>query len=110
MVASQVFGGTTVPRAIQTILALTLIGALSGCFGPDYGPTYGYPTYGYSPYSYGVPVYARGYAPTFAVHHPWEEHHGKGHHESFYHGPPAPRVAGPHYGPHPSGPHDHDHH
>ena len=45
MVASQVFGGTTVPRAIQTILALTLIGALSGCFGPDYGPTYGYPTY-----------------------------------------------------------------
>jgi hypothetical protein len=122
MAAPQLCGATTLLRTIQAILALTLMSALSGCFGPDYGPTYGYPTYGYSPYSYGVPVYAGGYAPTFAVHHPWEEHHGEGHHESFYHSPPAPRLPGPHvgYGPHPSGPHaggphpagphDHEHH
>jgi hypothetical protein len=99
--------------SIQTILALSLIGGLVGCFGPDYGPTYGYPTYGYSPYSYGVPVYARGYSPVFAVHHPWEEHHGEGHHETFYHGPPeTPHFAGPHggAGPHPGGAHDGGHH
>jgi len=88
-----------VRHSIQAILVVSLAWALVGCFGPDYGPTYGYPTYGYSPYSYGVPVYARGYAPVFTVHHPWEEHHGEGHHESFYHGPAeAPHQAGPHAG------------
>ena len=81
--------------SIQTILVLSLLCGLGGCFGPDYGPTYGYPTTGYSPYSYGLPVYARGYAPAFTVHHPWEEHHGAGHHESFYRGPAeAPHFAG----------------
>jgi hypothetical protein len=80
--------------SIQTILLLCIVGGLGGCYGPDYGPTYGYPTNGFSPYSYGVPVYARGYAPTFDVHHPWEEHHGEGHHESFFRGPvEAPHVA-----------------
>jgi len=84
-----------VRRSIQTILALGLIVGLMGCFGPDYGPTYGYPTHGYSPYSYGVPVYARGYAPGFTEHHPWEEHHGEGHHQSFFRAPvEAPHVAG----------------
>jgi hypothetical protein len=83
-----------VRRSIQAIFVLSMLCGLAGCFGPDYGPTYGYPTTGYSPYSYGLPVYARGYAPVFTVHHPWEEHHEQGHHESFYHGPaPAPRVA-----------------
>ena len=83
-------------RLIQSILVVSLISRLGGCLGPDYGPTYGYPTYGYSPYSYGVPVYARGYAPDFTVHHPWEEHHAAGHHESFYHAPPAaPQFARP---------------
>ena len=92
-------GTRTVRRSIQIILVVSLISGLVGCFGPDFGPTYGYPTYGYSPYSYGVPVYAGGYAPNFVVHHPWEEHHGGGHHESFYHGPPvAPHFAGAHPG------------
>ena len=50
---------------------------LLGCFGPDYGPSYGRLIAGYSPYSYGWPVYAYGYTPTFVVHHPWEEHHAK---------------------------------
>lgn len=81
-------------RSIQAILVLSLLCGLSGCFGPDYSPSYGYPGYGYSPYSYGFPVYTSGYAPTFIVHHPWEEHHIHGHSESFYH--PAP--AAPHYG------------
>jgi hypothetical protein len=106
------FGAGTVRRSIQSILVVTLISALAGCFGPDYGPTYGYPTYGYSPYSYGVPVYARGYSPDFTVHHPWEEHHGGGHHESFYHGPPAaPHFAGAHPGSgHAPGGHEGEHH
>jgi hypothetical protein len=103
-----------VRRSIQTILLLSLIGGLSGCFGPDYGPTYGYPSSGYAPYSYGVPVYARGYDPVFTVHHPWEEHHGEGHHESFFRGPmEAPHVApGPvgRFGGHPGGAHDGGHH
>jgi hypothetical protein len=84
-----------VRRSIQTILVLSLLGGLGGCSGPDYGRTYGYPTYGYLPYSYRLPVYASGYAPVFAVHHPWEDHHVHGHHESFYRGPVgAPHVAG----------------
>jgi hypothetical protein len=88
-----------VRRSIQTILILSLLCGLGGCLGPDYGPTYGYPTHGYSPYSYGLPVYAGGYAPAFAVHHPWEEHHGEGHHQSFFRGPAvAPHFAGGHAG------------
>jgi hypothetical protein len=84
-----------VRRSIQTILILSLLCGLGGCLGPDYGPTYGYPTHGYSPYSYGLPVYAGGYAPAFAVRHPWEEHHGEGHHQSFFRGPAvAPHFAG----------------
>jgi hypothetical protein len=96
-------------RSIQVILLVSLLCGLVGCFGPDYGPTYGYPTNGYSPYSYGLPVYARGYDPTFTVHHPWEEHHGAGHHQSFYRGPvEAPHPIGPHagnVGGHPVGAH-----
>ncbi|HVA84381.1 MAG TPA: hypothetical protein VNF28_05735 [Candidatus Binataceae bacterium] len=74
-------------RLIQIILILSSLCGLGGCLGPGYGPTYGYPDYGYSPYSYGWPVYARGYEPMFNVHHPWEEHHGFGHNESFFHSP-----------------------
>lgn len=82
-------------RSIQTILVLSLLCGLAGCFGPDYFPASGYPAAGYSPYSYGSPVYARGYAPVFTVHHPWEEHHGGGHHENFYRAPvQAPHLAG----------------
>jgi len=102
--ALRAFRDSTVRRSIRTILALSLIAGLGGCYRPDYGPTYGYPTYGYSPYSYGVPVYARGYAPVFTMHHPWEEHHGGGHHESFFHGPAeAPRQTGPHVSGHGGG-------
>ena len=73
---------------------------LLGCFGPDYGPSYGRLIAGYSPYSYGWPVYAYGYTPTFVVHHPWEEHHANGHPGYFYHGPVGgPRVVGAHTGP-----------
>ncbi len=80
------------PRIIQVILVSALLCGLSGCFtGVGYGPDYGYPAYGYAPYSYGWPVYAMGYAPVFAVHHPWEEHHAFGHERSFFH--PEPRVA-----------------
>lgn len=83
-------------RLIRIILILSSLCGLCACVGPDYGPTYGYPNYGYSPYSYGLPVYARGYAPAFAVHHPWEEHHAYGHSESFYHSaPPAAHFGGP---------------
>jgi hypothetical protein len=93
-------------RSIQTILVLILLCGLGGCFGPDYFPTYGYPTPGFSPYSYNLPVYASGYAPVFVVHHPWEEHHGPGHHESFYHGPAvAPHAAGQIGGDHGGGHH-----
>lgn len=81
-------------RSIQIILIVILLCGLGGCVGPGYGPTYGYPDYGYSPYSYGIPVYARGYAPNFAVHHAWEEHHAVGHSQSFYHAPPAARSVG----------------
>jgi hypothetical protein len=68
-------------RAILTIVALSVLAGLglSGCVGPGYGPTYGYPEYGYAPYSYGFPVYASGYRPDFGVHHPWEDHHAYGH-------------------------------
>jgi hypothetical protein len=68
-------------RAILTIVALSVFAGLglSGCVGPGYGPTYGYPAYGYAPYSYGFPVYASGYQPDFVVHHPWEDHHAYGH-------------------------------
>ena len=97
--AVTVCGGAIVRSSIQIILLLRVMCCLSGCFGPDYGPTYGYPTSGYSPYSYGLPTYTRGYAPDFDVHHPWEQHHGEGHHESFYHGPPeAPHLAEHHVG------------
>ncbi len=98
-------------RSIQTMLVLSLLCGLGGCFGPDYGPTYGYPTYGYSPYSYGWPIYASGYAPVFAVHHPWEEHHGDGHHLSFVHGPEeAPHFTGGDLGGHTGGIHGGGHH
>jgi hypothetical protein len=83
-------------RSIQLLLILSLLCGLAGCFGPAYGPTYGYPDNGYAPYSYGWPVYARGYAPVFVVHHPWEEHHEGGHRTNFFHGPPD----GAHFGGH----------
>jgi hypothetical protein len=85
--------------AIQAILLISLLCGLGGCFGPDYGPTYGYPTSGFAPYSYGFPVLSHGYAPNFAVHHPWEEHHEVGHAETFYHAPagrPSGHVANGH--------------
>jgi hypothetical protein len=71
-------------RLLQGTLILVLLGCgVSGCGEPRYG-YYGNPGYGYAPYSYGWPTYARGYAPGFAVHHSWEDHHlGDGHHETF---------------------------
>jgi len=87
-----------VPRLIKTILILISLCAMGGCFGPGYAPGYGYPSYGYAPYSYGW--YARGYRPDFILHHPWEDHHGFGHQDNFFH--PAPTV--PFRGPGPSGP------
>jgi hypothetical protein len=66
----------------ETLIAGLLCLGLSGC-GPTYG-SYGDRGYGYAPYSYGWPIYARGYAPGFGVHHSWEDHHlGGGHHQSF---------------------------
>jgi hypothetical protein len=79
-------------RGIQVILVISMLCGLGGCFGPDYGPTYGYPMTGYAPYSYGLPVYARGYTPSFTVHHPWEEHHAHGHNVTFFHPPPGPQL------------------
>ncbi len=69
---------------------------LAGCFVPP-GYGHGYPVAGYAPYSYGWPVYGRGYAPVFAVHHPWEAHfQGVEHHTSFVHagGYGGPAAAG----------------
>lgn len=85
-------------RAILTVVALSVVAGLSGCAGPGYGPTYGYPAYGYAPYSYGFTVYASGYQPDFIVHHPWEEHHAYGHPAHFYRAPETPHFAG-----HPAG-------
>jgi hypothetical protein len=86
-------------RLLQsTLIAGLLCGVVSGC-APSYG-YYGSPGYGYAPYSYGW--YGRGYAPDFADHHSWEEHHmHEGHHDTFWHGSPA----GAHYegGGHPGG-------
>jgi hypothetical protein len=66
----------------QTLILGLLCFGVSGC-GPTYG-YYGDRGYGYAPYSYGWPIYARGYAPGFAVHHSWEDHHiGYGHHGTF---------------------------
>jgi hypothetical protein len=66
----------------QTLILSLLCLGLSGC-APGYG-YYGHPGYGYAPYSYGWPVYARGYAPDFTVHHSWEDHHmGHVHHTTF---------------------------
>ena len=84
-------------RAIVTVVALCALAALSGCVGPEYGPTYGYPAYGYAPYSYEFPVYAGGYQPDFIVHHPWEEHHAYRHPANFFRGPE------PHFAGHPPG-------
>jgi hypothetical protein len=83
-------------RAILTVVALSVLAGLSGCLGPDYGPTYGYPAFGYAPYSYGYPIYTRGYQPDFTVHHPWEEHHAYGHPAHFFH-------ETPHFAGHPAG-------
>jgi hypothetical protein len=85
-------------RVILTVLALCVLAEVSGCVGPGYGPTYGYPAYGYAPYSYGFPVYASGYQPDFIVHHPWEEHHAYGHPAHFF---PNPET--PHFASHPPG-------
>jgi hypothetical protein len=70
-------------QVLQEMLILGLLCCgLSGC-GPSYG-YYGDHGYGFAPYSYGLPIYARGYRPNFAVHHAWENHHfGGGHHQSF---------------------------
>lgn len=78
-------------RLIRIIIALTLAGGLSGCFGgygPSYGyPAYGYPEYGYAPYSYGYyPFWGGGYRPDFDDHRAWEHHHEEGHPEHFFHG------------------------
>ena len=81
-------------RAILTVVALSVLAGLSGCVGPEYGPTYAYPAYGYAPYSYGFAVYTRGYQPDFVVRHPWEEHHAYGHPAHFYR-PEAPHFAVP---------------
>jgi hypothetical protein len=85
-------------RLIKVVLIVACACGLIGCFGPAYGPTYGYPDYGYAPYAYGWPIYARGYEPDFDEHHRWEEHHEFGHPHSFYHGP-----EGGHFGGHPGG-------
>jgi hypothetical protein len=77
-----------VQRLIQIGLLIALLGGLGGCFVPGYGYGGGYPVGGYAPYSYPW-YYGRGYAPGFAVHHPWEEHVGDGHHTSFGHYAPA---------------------
>ncbi len=76
-------------RLLQQALILGLLYfGLSGC-APTYG-YYGDRAYGYAPYSYGWPIYARGYAPGFALHHSWEDHHiGYGHHETFGGGHPG---------------------
>ncbi|MFZ0889771.1 MAG: hypothetical protein WA005_15090, partial [Candidatus Binataceae bacterium] len=68
-------------------MLLGLLGGLSGCVVPRYGG-YGasYPAAGYAPYSYGFPLFARPYAPGFAEHRPWEEHHAYGHPTNFFHG------------------------
>jgi hypothetical protein len=69
-------------RAFGLLILLGVVAyGVSGC-GPDYG-YYGYPGYGYAPYSYSW--VGRGYDPVFVVHHPWEDHHGDGHHTEFYH-------------------------
>src|ERR1700722_7122001 len=81
-------------RLLQTLILGLLCFALYGC-GPTYGD-YGDPGYGYAPYSYGWPIYTRGYAPDFTLHHSWEEHHlGEGHHQSF--------GGGEHFGGHAGG-------
>jgi hypothetical protein len=70
-------------RLLQQMLILGLLClGLSGCGGPRYG-YYDSPGYGYAPYSYGWPYYARGYAPVFADHRPWEDHHMHGHPGAF---------------------------
>ena len=73
-------------RLIQIVLVVGLLCGLWGCLVPGFADE-GYP--GYAPYSYGFPVYVGGYAPAFAVHHPWEGHRGEGHHTSFHAAPPA---------------------
>jgi hypothetical protein len=79
--------------SVCSIGALILLGIVactaSGCF-PVYGGGYGYPEYGYAPY-WGW--WGWGY-PGFRVHHPWEEHHGDGHHTEFYHGGGVGHEAG----------------
>jgi len=87
-------------RAMTLAIALaTSMGALGGCtdygYGPGYygpGPGWGgydfaepYPVYGYAPYW----SRERVYAPTFEVHHGWENHYHGGHHDHFYHAPIA---------------------
>jgi hypothetical protein len=83
-------------RLIPALIVLSISAcAISGCFDGGYGgygaPGYsygyaGYPASGYAPYAWNN----RGYAPDFAAHHPWEEHHDfGGHRETFYHAPVA---------------------
>ncbi len=74
----------TLRRSIAAFVLLGLIAcAMSGCV-PAYGYS-DYPQYGYAPYSYGWGN-VWGYNPGFVVNHPWEEHHGFGHHTQFYNG------------------------
>jgi hypothetical protein len=75
-------------RAIPFFVALSVLTALSGCFGPGYDPLYGD---GFAPYSYSL----GRYHPDFIVHHPWEEHHAFGHPGNFFRGGhPGGGVAG----------------
>ena len=91
---------------LQVTLIVVLLGfGVSGCGEPRYG-YYGNPGYGYAPYSYGWPYYARGYAPGFAVHHSWEDHHfGEGHHTAFGGGHMGGFGGGGHFGGHGGGGH-----
>jgi uncharacterized membrane protein YgcG len=74
------------PSVRRLFAALLLVGLFAGATGC--GPVYdypGYPVYGYAPYStWGLGGW--GYNPGFVINHPWEEHHGFGHHTQFYHG------------------------
>jgi hypothetical protein len=81
--------------SILVVLLLSMLCTVAGCYGPDYGVGYGYPAVGYAPYAY--PYFGHPYPPAFVVHHPWEEHHGFGHHTYFGPGP------GGHLGGHPEG-------
>src|SRR6266403_5710172 len=84
----------------RLLLATMILGLLSfaasGCGEPGYD-YYGSPGYGYAPYSYGY--FGRSYyEPDFRYHHDWEDHHGDGHHDSFFSGGHGGGFGGGHGG------------